>query len=72
MQSARAPAALFSSTETKKNVVYNTNGAFKPLIELGKSSSISTAEMAINALANLLSDAQIAEQAFEEDIIPSL
>ena len=72
MQSARATAALFSSTETKKNVVYNTSGAFKPLIELGKSSSISAAEMAINALANLLSYAQIAEQGFEEDIIPSL
>ena len=72
VQSARALAALFSSTETNKDVVYIASGAVKPLIELGKSSNISAAEMANNALTNLLSDAQIAEQALAEDIIPSL
>ncbi|XP_057858673.2 protein CELLULOSE SYNTHASE INTERACTIVE 1 isoform X1 [Cryptomeria japonica] len=72
MQSARALAALFSAINSNKHVANVAGSAVMPLIQLAKSPSISAAEMAINALANLFLDVRFAEQAMVEDVIPSL
>lgn len=72
MQSARALAALFLSIETNKHMAFIAKDAIMPLINLSKSSNIYAAEMGITALANLLLDRQIAEEALADDIIPPL
>lgn len=72
MQSARALAAIFLSIETNKHMAFVAKDAIMPLINLAKSSNIYAAEMGITALANLLLDRQIAEEALADDIIPPL
>ncbi|KAF8404071.1 hypothetical protein HHK36_008948 [Tetracentron sinense] len=73
-QSARALGAL--SRPTKSNAAnkmsYIAEGDVKPLIKLAKTSSIDSAETAIAALANLLSDPQIAAEALAEDVVSAL
>lgn len=72
MQSARALAALFSAIHSNKHVANIAGSAVTPLTQLAKSPSISAAEMAINALANLFLDVRFAKQVIIEDVIPSL
>ncbi|CAI9282124.1 unnamed protein product [Lactuca saligna] len=67
-QSARALGAL-----SKNKMSYIAEGDVKPLIRLAKtSSSIDAAETAVSALANLLSDSQIASEALGEDVVSAL
>ena len=70
-QSARALGALSRQTNSHK-VSYIAGGDVQPLINLAKSSSVDAAETAVAALANLLSDPQIAREALVEDIVPAL
>ncbi|XP_078446023.1 CELLULOSE SYNTHASE INTERACTIVE 3 [Wolffia australiana] len=73
-QSARALGALSRPTKTKQSlkVSYIAGGDVQPLINLAKTSSIDAAETAVAALANLLSDPQIAREALAEDVVPAL
>lgn len=73
-QSARALAALSRPTKTKttSKMSYITEGDVSPLIKLGKTSSISAAETAVAALANLLSDPQVAAEALAKDVVSVL
>ncbi|XP_019085632.1 PREDICTED: uncharacterized protein LOC104715869 [Camelina sativa] len=68
---ARALDAL--SRPVKKNnnkkKSYIAEGDIKSLIKLAKNSSIDSAENAISALANLLSDPDIAAEALAEDVV---
>ncbi|GLJ09423.1 hypothetical protein SUGI_0109450 [Cryptomeria japonica] len=72
IQSARALAALFVSIETNKQMSFLAKDAIIPLFNLTKSPSISAVEMGIAALANLLLDGQIANEAIADDVIPPL
>jgi hypothetical protein len=69
LQAARALAALFGCIQHNRNVAEAGKDAILPLITLAKSSSISVAEVATTALANLLLDPEVAEKAPAEDII---
>lgn len=69
MQAARALAALFCSIEQNRKVAEEGKDAILPLISLAKSSIISVAEVATTALANLLLDAEVAEEAPADEII---
>ncbi|XP_057503128.1 protein CELLULOSE SYNTHASE INTERACTIVE 3-like isoform X1 [Actinidia eriantha] len=73
-QSARALGALSRPTKTKSSnrMSYIAEGDVKPLIKLAKTSSIDAAETAVAALANLLSDPQIAAEALSEDVVSAL
>ncbi|XP_010268985.1 PREDICTED: uncharacterized protein LOC104605790 [Nelumbo nucifera] len=73
-QSARALSALSRPTKVKSTnkMSYIAEGDVKPLIELAKTSSIDAAETALAALANLLSDPQVAAEALAEDVVSSL
>ncbi|KAL5982783.1 Protein CELLULOSE SYNTHASE INTERACTIVE 3 [Asimina triloba] len=73
-QSARALGALSRPTKSKaaNKMPYIAEGDVKPLIKLAKTSSIDAAETAVAALANLLSDPQIAGEALGEDIVSAL
>uniref|UniRef100_A0A1D1XP97 U-box domain-containing protein 13 n=1 Tax=Anthurium amnicola TaxID=1678845 RepID=A0A1D1XP97_9ARAE len=73
-QSARALGALSRPTKAKSphKMSYITEGDVQPLINLAKTSSIDAAETALAALANLLSDPQIAREALSEDVVPAL
>ncbi|XXG60675.1 hypothetical protein AAC387_Pa04g2519 [Persea americana] len=73
-QSARALGALSRPTKDKatNKLSYIAEGDVKPLIKLAKTSSVDTAETAVSALANLLSDPLIAREALAEDIVSSL
>ncbi|KAJ0025910.1 hypothetical protein Pint_08140 [Pistacia integerrima] len=73
-QSARALAALSRPTKTKttNKMSYITEGDVNPLIKLAKTSSIDAAETAVAALANLLSDPQVAAEALVEDVVSAL
>lgn len=73
-QSARALDALSRPTKAKatNKMPCIAEGEVKPLIKLAKSSSISSAETAVAALANLLSDEQIAGEALAEDVMSAL
>ncbi|CAE5964457.1 unnamed protein product [Arabidopsis arenosa] len=70
-QVARALDAL--SRPVKKNnnkkKSYIAEGDIKSLITLAKNSSIESAENAVSALANLLSDPDIAAEALAEDVV---
>ncbi|KAH9307091.1 hypothetical protein KI387_011495 [Taxus chinensis] len=72
IQSARALAALFLSIEINTHMYFDAKDAIKPLVNLTKSPSIAAVEMGIIALANLLLDGPIAEEALANDIIPPL
>lgn len=69
MQAARALAALFCCIGQNRKVAKAGKVAILPLINLAKSSSISVAEVATTALANLLLDSEVAEEAPAEEII---
>lgn len=73
-QSARALSALSRPTKTKttNKMSYIAEGDVKPLIKLAKTSSTDAAETAVAALANLLSDSQIAAEALAEDVVSAL
>ncbi|GAV71945.1 C2 domain-containing protein/Arm domain-containing protein/V-ATPase_H_N domain-containing protein [Cephalotus follicularis] len=73
-QLARALGALSRPTKTKttKKMPYIAEGDVKPLINLAKTSSIDSAETAVAALANLLSEPHIAADALAEDVISAL
>ncbi|GLT47135.1 hypothetical protein SLA2020_208490 [Shorea laevis] len=73
-QSARALGALSRPTKAKtaNKMPYITAGDVKPLINLAKTSAIDSAETAVAALANLLSDPQIASEAVAEDVVVAL
>lgn len=73
-QSARALGALSRSANTtsKNKMSCIAEGDVQPLIEMAKTSSIDAAEAAIAALANLLSDAQIAKDALDDNIVQAL
>lgn len=73
-QSARALGALSRPTKTKttNKMSYIAEGDVKPLIKLAKTSSVEAAETAVAALANLLSDPQIAAEALAEDVVSAL
>ncbi|ONK58016.1 uncharacterized protein A4U43_C09F6970 [Asparagus officinalis] len=73
-QSARALGALSrpSKTNSPHKMSYISEGDVKPLIKMTQSSSMVSAETAVSALANLLSDPQIAEEALAEDIVSAL
>jgi hypothetical protein len=69
MQAARALAALFCCIEKNRKAAEAGKHAILPLISLAKSSSIAVAEFAMTALANLLLDTEVAEEAPAEEII---
>ncbi|XP_062197022.1 protein CELLULOSE SYNTHASE INTERACTIVE 3-like isoform X2 [Phragmites australis] len=73
-QSARALGALsYSANAMSKNKMSClTEGDVRPLIEMAKTSSIDVAETAFAALANLLSDTQIAKEALDDNIVLAL
>ncbi|XP_022940430.1 protein CELLULOSE SYNTHASE INTERACTIVE 3-like isoform X1 [Cucurbita moschata] len=73
-QSARALAALSRPSKTKatNKVCHIAEGDVKLLIKLAKTSSVDAAETAVAALANLLSDSQIAAESLAEDVISAL
>lgn len=73
-QSARALGALSrpSKTNTSNRMSYIAEGGVKHLIKLAKTSSIDATETALAALANLLSDPQIAAEALSEDVVSAL
>lgn len=73
-QCARALSALSRPTKTKttNRMSYIAEGDVKPLIKLAKTSSMDAAETAVAALANLLSDPQIAAEALAEDAVSAL
>lgn len=73
-QSARALGALSRPTKAKaaNKMPYIAEGDVKPLIKLAKTSSVDAAETAVAALANLLSDPQIAREALVEDVPSAL
>lgn len=73
-QSARALGALSRPTKTKSSnkMSYIAEGDVKPLVKLAKTSSVDAAETAVAALANLLSDPQIAAEALAEDVVSAL
>jgi len=69
MQAARALGALFCCIEKNRKAAEAGKHAILPLISLAKSSSIAVAEFAMTALANLLLDTEVAEEAPAEEII---
>ncbi|XP_057533328.1 protein CELLULOSE SYNTHASE INTERACTIVE 3 isoform X1 [Amaranthus tricolor] len=73
-QSARALGALARPTRTKSlnKISCISKGEVRPLIKLAKTSFINAAEAAVAALANLLSDTQIASEALAEDVVSAL
>jgi len=73
-QSARVLGALSHPNKTKspQKMSYIAEGDVKPLIKMAQASSMDSAETAVSALANLLSDPQIAEEALAEGIISAL
>ncbi|KMT19699.1 hypothetical protein BVRB_1g007550 [Beta vulgaris subsp. vulgaris] len=73
-QSARALGALARPTRTKSSnkISCISEGEVRPLIKLAKTSFINAAEAAVAALANLLSDTQIASEALAEDVVSAL
>lgn len=73
-QSARALGALLRLTKAKatNKMTSITEDEVKPLIDLAKSSCIGSAETAVAALANLLSDQQIAGEALAADVVSAL
>ncbi|KAF3778546.1 U-box domain-containing protein 13 [Nymphaea thermarum] len=71
-QSARALGALSRPAKSTNKMSYIAEGDVYPLIKLAKTSSIDAAETAVAALANLLSDPQIAGEAIVEDIVSPL
>ncbi|KAJ7554976.1 hypothetical protein O6H91_05G018000 [Diphasiastrum complanatum] len=68
-QAAQALAALFRYIEQNNHIAVAAKDALFPLIELAKSSNTVSAEVAAKALANLLSDREIAEESPAEGII---
>ncbi|XP_047266265.1 protein CELLULOSE SYNTHASE INTERACTIVE 3 isoform X3 [Capsicum annuum] len=73
-QSARALGALSRPTKAKSTskMLYIAEGDVRPLIKLAKTASIDSAETAMAALANLLSDPEIAAEALAEDVVSAL
>ncbi|KAJ8450303.1 hypothetical protein Cgig2_004760 [Carnegiea gigantea] len=73
-QSARALGALArpATTNSPSKISCIAEGEVKPLIKLAKTSFIDAAEAAVTALANLLSDLQIASEALAEDVVSAL
>ncbi|XP_052189037.1 protein CELLULOSE SYNTHASE INTERACTIVE 3 [Diospyros lotus] len=71
-QSARALSALSRPSKTSNKMSYIAEGDVKPLIKLAKTSSVDASETAVAALANLLSDPQIAAEALAEDVVSAL
>ncbi|KAG8091117.1 hypothetical protein GUJ93_ZPchr0011g27070 [Zizania palustris] len=73
-QSARALGALSHSANAmfKSKMSCIAEGYVQTLIEMAKASSIDAAETTIAALANFLSDAHIAKEALDNDIILAL
>ncbi|KAL0351511.1 UNVERIFIED_CONTAM: protein CELLULOSE SYNTHASE INTERACTIVE 3 [Sesamum calycinum] len=73
-QSARALSALSRPTKTKtpSKMSYIAEGDVQPLIKLAKTSSMDSAESAMSALANLLSDRQVAAEALAEDVVSAI
>ncbi|PIN17050.1 hypothetical protein CDL12_10282 [Handroanthus impetiginosus] len=71
-QSARALGALSRPTKSKTSKSYIAEGDVQPLIKLAKTSSIDSAETAMAALANLLSDPQVAAEALAEDVVSAI
>ncbi|XWS15149.1 hypothetical protein CRYUN_Cryun35bG0069400 [Craigia yunnanensis] len=73
-QSARALCALSRPTTSKtaNKMAYIAAADVKPLIKLAKTSLIGAAEIAVTALANLLSDSHIAAEALAEDVVSAL
>lgn len=71
-QSARALGALSRPTKSSNKMSYIAEGDVKPLIKLAKTSSIDSAENAMAALANLLSDPQVAAEALAEDVVSAI
>ncbi|KAJ3671644.1 hypothetical protein LUZ60_007723 [Juncus effusus] len=72
-QSARALGA-FSRPESSrlKNNTYLEKGDVAPLVNMAKTALINSAEMAVFALANLLVDMSIAQEALDRDIVIAL
>ncbi|XP_049380490.1 protein CELLULOSE SYNTHASE INTERACTIVE 3-like [Solanum stenotomum] len=70
-QSARALGALSRPTKEKSTnkMLYIAEGDVRPLIKLAKTATIDSAETAMAALANLLSDPEIAAEALAEDVV---
>ncbi|KAG5575327.1 hypothetical protein H5410_055461 [Solanum commersonii] len=71
IQSARALGALSRPTKEKSTnkMLYIAEGDVRPLIKLAKTASIDSAETAMAALANLLSNPEIAAEALAEDVV---
>ncbi|KAJ7541840.1 hypothetical protein O6H91_10G079100 [Diphasiastrum complanatum] len=72
MQAAKVFAAFFRSVQQNQVIADAARSAILPLIELAKSSSVVVAEVATTALANLLEDKELAEEAPSQEIVPPL
>ncbi|XP_060214478.1 protein CELLULOSE SYNTHASE INTERACTIVE 3-like [Lycium barbarum] len=73
-QSARVLRALSRASKEKSTnkMPYIGEGHVKPLIKLAKTAPIDSAATAMAALANLLSDPEIAAEALQEDVVSAL
>ncbi|KAJ4748925.1 CELLULOSE SYNTHASE INTERACTIVE 3 [Rhynchospora pubera] len=71
-QSARALGAFSRVTNANSRNPYLEKGDVIPLIRMANAASMDSAETAVAALANLLSDINIAQEALDQDIIDAL
>ncbi|KAK4718693.1 hypothetical protein R3W88_017031 [Solanum pinnatisectum] len=73
-ESARVLHALSRASKQKSThkMPHIAEGHVKPLIKLAKTASIDSAATAVAALANLLSDPEIAAEALREDVVSAL
>ncbi|KAI3947410.1 hypothetical protein MKW92_045812 [Papaver armeniacum] len=69
MESSCCLAAIFLSIKQNRDVASAARDALAPLIVLANSEVLEVAEQATRALANLLLDNEVSEEAFPEDII---
>ncbi|KAF8377270.1 hypothetical protein HHK36_030645 [Tetracentron sinense] len=69
IESSCCLAAIFLSIKQNRDVAAVARDVYSPLVVLAKSSSLEVAEQATRALANLLLDNEVSEQAFPEEII---
>ncbi|XXG70674.1 hypothetical protein AAC387_Pa07g0105 [Persea americana] len=69
VESSCCLAAIFLSIKQNRDVAAVARDAYAPLVVLANSTVLEVAEQATRALANLLLDNELSEQAFPEEII---
>ena len=69
VESSRCLAAIFLSIKENREVAINARDALSSLVALASSSVLEVAELATCAVANLLLDSEVAENAVVEEVI---